>query len=480
MTMWESVIGIEVHVQLATNSKIFSAAPVGFGHAPNSAANIVDLAMPGTLPVLNENAVRMAIKFGLAIEAEIAEVCRFDRKNYFYPDLPKGYQISQLDEPIVGKGQLEIILESGATLEIGITRAHLEEDAGKSIHDRFQNTSGIDLNRAGTPLLEIVTDPDLRTPSQAAACFRQLHSLVTSIGICDGNLQEGSMRCDANVSVRRQGDATLGERTEIKNLNSFRFVERALAYEIDRQIYLLESGSKVQRETRLYDSELDETRAMRSKELSDDYRYFPDPDLLPVAISADLIDSIRAELPELPRQKLARYQTDFGLPNEVAARLVSENAAAEYFETALATEHDTEPAQIANWMLGDLASRLNRDKADFSQIQLPPEQLATLLARINDSTISGKIAKEVFDKIYGSSNTVDEIIEQEGLYQISDPDELTRTVEQILLDHPEQVQQVKAGQSKVLGYLVGQTMRQTQGKADPKQVNKILQKLLSL
>lgn len=478
MTDWEPVIGIEVHVQLNTDSKIFSSAPVAFGQAPNSSANLIDVAMPGTLPVLNESAVHMAILFGLAIDAEIADVCRFDRKNYFYPDLPKGYQISQLEDPIVGRGELEIILDSGTTMKVGITRAHLEEDAGKSIHDRYPTNSGIDLNRAGTPLLEIVTDPDMRSPAQAAACFRQIHALVTSLEICDGNLAEGSMRCDANVSVRRLGEKEFGERTEIKNLNSFRFIEKALDYEIDRQIHLLESGGDVQRETRLYDSDRNETRGMRSKELSDDYRYFPDPDLLPVRITEELVDHIRTQLPELPRQKFERFISEYEIAKPTAARLVQENAAAAYFESTVGC--GAEPRLVANWMLGDIAAELNRSNSDFNEINFPPEQLATLIERIADQTISSKIAKDVFTKAYGSDQGVDAIIEAEGLFQISDADELRGIVEDILTANPEQVAQIKDGKMKVLGYLVGQTMRQTQGKADPQQVNQILKDLLSL
>ena len=478
MSNWEPVIGIEVHVQLDTNSKIFSSAPVAFGKAANTTANLVDTAMPGSLPVLNEAAVRKAIKFGLAIDAEIADVCRFDRKNYFYPDLPKGYQISQLDEPIVGAGNLEVILDSGETLCVGITRAHLEEDAGKSVHDRFQGSSGIDLNRAGTPLLEIVTEPDMRSPAEAAACFRQLHALVTCLEICDGNLQEGSMRCDANVSVRAKGQQEFGERTEIKNINSFRFVEKALEYEIDRQIHALENGEDVLRETRLYDSERHETRPMRGKELSDDYRYFPDPDLLPLKVTPSLLEEIRTELPELPKEKLDRFVSDYQIAEEVAPRLVQEVAAADYFESAIAK--GAEPNQVANWMLGDISGKLNRTDSDFSSIQFPASELAKLLQRIADRTISTKIAKEVFNRAYGTNQGVDEIIENEGLFQISDTGELAEIVKQILHDNPKQVEQIKNGQTKVLGFLVGQTMRATQGKADPKQVNELLQEHLTI
>ncbi|MCY4656208.1 MAG: Asp-tRNA(Asn)/Glu-tRNA(Gln) amidotransferase subunit GatB [Gammaproteobacteria bacterium] len=478
MATWEPVIGIEVHVQLDTNSKIFSSTPVAFGREPNESANLVDLAMPGSLPVLNEAAVHKAIKFGLAIDAEIAAVCRFDRKNYFYPDLPKGYQISQLEEPIVGKGRLEVLLDSGETLDVGITRAHLEEDAGKSVHDRFQASSGIDLNRAGTPLLEIVTEPDLRSPSQAAACFRQLHALVTCLEICDGNLQEGSMRCDANISVRPAGQEAFGERTEIKNLNSFRFVESALEYEIDRQIHSLENGQQVARETRLYDSQRHETRPMRGKELSDDYRYFPDPDLLPVRISEELVAKIRATLPELPKQKLDRFLSDYQIPMEAAVRLVQDNHAGRYFESAVGD--GAAPTLVCNWMLGDIAAMLNKLNTDFAHIEFASNELVTLLARIEDRTISSKIAKNVFSKAYGTGRTVDEIINSEGLVQITDSDKLEEIIKGVLEANPSQVAQFKAGKPQVAGYLVGQTMRETKGKADPKQVNQILQELLSL
>ena len=412
MTDWEAVIGLEVHVQLATRSKIFSRAATTFGEYPNSNANAVDIALPGVLPVLNEEAVRMAIKFGLAIDADIASSCRFDRKNYFYPDLPKGYQISQLDQPIVGRGTLPIFFGDGSFHEIGITRAHLEEDAGKSIHTTYDGLTGIDLNRAGTPLLEIVSEPELRSAAEAAAYFRELHGLVTTLEICDGNLNEGSMRCDANFSIRPKGVETLGERTEIKNVNSFRFVEKALEYEIDRQIVVLESGGKVVLETRLYDSERDETRSMRSKESSDDYRYFPDPDLLPVEIPDELIESVRVTMPELPTAKRNRYIQELGLTDYEAGRLIEDPHGARYFDAVAELSADAKLS--ANWILGDVAAALNRDEINFVNVPIAPDQLGTLLNRIHDETITGKIAKSIFELLWTKGGSVDGIIESQG------------------------------------------------------------------
>lgn len=477
-TAWESVIGIEVHVQLATRSKIFSTAPVEFGAEPNARANLVDVAMPGALPVLNEDAVRMALMFGLAIDAEIAETCVFDRKNYFYPDLPKGYQISQFESPIVGRGELQVFLDDGSVRAIGITRAHLEEDAGKSIHDRFARHSGIDLNRAGTPLLEIVTEPDLRTPAEAAACFRQLHGLVSWLGICDGNLAEGSMRCDANVSVRPRGDARFGERTEIKNVNSFRFVERALVFEIQRQINVLEAGDTVVRETRQYDAASDATYSMRSKELSDDYRYFPDPDLLPLRLTSELRDSVKKTMPELPQEKFHRYVAEFKLSQDSAARLTRDFALATVFEDAVALGGDAQLA--ANWLLGDIAAALRRENQDYAAMPFTAQQLADLVARIADNTLSSKLAKEVFDLAWSSNASVDTIIDERGLRQVSDRDELSELVAGVVAEHPEQVAQIQGGQTKVVGFLVGQVMQQSQGKADPRQVNELLRQMLNI
>ena len=475
---WEPVIGIEVHVQLATQSKVFSSSSTRFGAEPNAQANLVDLAMPGTLPVLNEKAVSMAVKFGLAINAEIAGTCIFDRKNYFYPDLPKGYQISQFDHPIVGRGVLPLLLKDGTVREIGITRAHLEEDAGKSIHDRFASHSGIDLNRCGTPLLEIVTEPDIRSASEAAACFRQLHTLVTWLGICDGDLSQGSMRCDANVSVRPAGDEEFGERTEIKNINSFRFVERALLYEIDRHIALLEDGNSIVRETRQYDANRDMTFSMRGKEFSDDYRYFPDPDLLPLSLSETFVERVKETLPELPRQKLDRFVEKFGLSRPVAVRMTESLELASYFEATVSL--GSEPKQVANWMLGPIAERVKRDEGSDGAIDLTNQQLNDLLARIEDGTLSSSLAKEVFELAWDMDDSVDEIIEERGLQQLSDEDELTALVQTVMAEHPAQVEQIRSGQTKVIGFLVGQVMKSTQGKADPKRVNELLRDMLNI
>jgi aspartyl-tRNA(Asn)/glutamyl-tRNA(Gln) amidotransferase subunit B len=476
MTDWEAVIGLEVHVQLATRSKIFSRAATTFGEYPNSNANAVDIALPGVLPVLNEEAVRMAIKFGLAIDADIASSCRFDRKNYFYPDLPKGYQISQLDQPIVGRGTLPIFFGDGSFREIGITRAHLEEDAGKSIHTTYDGLTGIDLNRAGTPLLEIVSEPELRSAAEAAAYFRELHGLVTTLEICDGNLNEGSMRCDANISIRPKGVETLGERTEIKNVNSFRFVEKALEYEIDRQIVVLESGGKVVLETRLYDSERDETRSMRSKESSDDYRYFPDPDLLPVEIPDELIESVRVTMPELPTAKRNRYIQELGLTDYEAGRLIEDPHGARYFDAVAELSADAKLS--ANWILGDVAAALNRDEINFVNVPIAPDQLGTLLNRIQDETITGKIAKSIFELLWTNGGSVDGIIESQGLRQLDDAKDLEGVVSQIISDFPDQVGQFREGKQKILGFFVGQVMKATNGKANPKQVNEILRREL--
>ena len=475
MTDWESVIGLEIHVQLSTRSKIFSGADTGFGAAPNSQACAVDLGMPGVLPVLNREAVRMALTFGLAIEAEIASTCRFDRKNYFYPDLPKGYQISQFDQPIVGAGAIELELD-GVPRRIRIRRAHLEEDAGKSLHEDYAGMSGIDLNRAGTPLLEVVSEPDLRAPAQAAAFFREMHALVRYLGISDGNLNEGSMRCDANVSVRPRGRDGLGERTEIKNLNSFRFLEQAIAHEIDRQIDVLESGGGIVRETRLYDPRADETRPMRGKELSDDYRYFPDPDLLPVRITSDLLAEARAHIPELPRTKRRRYGDEFGLSDADIRFLTGDPDVAAYFEATVASGCGAKPA--ANWVMDRVTASLNRAGLDIARCRVPPAQLGRLIARIEEGVVSGKIAGTVFDVLWDEGGDVDAIIDARGLRQISDTDELERIVRRVVEEHPAQVAQFRAGKEKVLGFFVGRVMRETGGKADPQRVNALLRLLL--
>ncbi len=469
---WEPVIGLELHVQLATSSKIFSGASTAFGAAPNEQACAVDLGLPGVLPVLNENAVKMAVKFGLAIGAQINLHSIFDRKNYFYPDLPKGYQISQFETPIVGAGSITLEQEDGNNLRIGITRAHLEEDAGKSIHDLFPNQTGIDLNRTGTPLLEIVSEPDLRSAKQAADYFRQMHNLVRYLKICDGNLAQGSMRCDANVSVRPSGSTTLGERTEIKNINSFRFVERAIRFEIDRHIDILEGGGTVERETRQYDPDRDETRVMRGKEMSEDYRYFPDPDLLPLQISQTFVDAVAAELPELPEARRHRYEEALGLTAYDARWLSNDPDVAEFFEAVLNICNNAK--QSANWIMGALSGYLNKADLGIDQSPVSPEQVGTLIARLDDGTLSSKTAKTLFDHLCSQGGEVDEAIEVLGLKQLNDTGELSGIIDQILADNPDQVAQLKAGKEKVLGFFVGQVMKQTQGKANPKQVNELI------
>jgi aspartyl-tRNA(Asn)/glutamyl-tRNA(Gln) amidotransferase subunit B len=477
MSDWESVIGLEIHAQLATVSKIFSGASTAFGAAPNTQACVVDLGMPGVLPVLNREAVSMAIRFGVAIDAEIGHQSVFARKNYFYPDLPKGYQISQFESPIVGKGHIFISPGEGETIKVRITRAHLEEDAGKSIHDLFPEQSGIDLNRAGTPLLEIVSEPDMRSAREAVTYARKMHSLVRYLEICDGNMQEGSFRCDANVSVRRKGEQKLGTRAEIKNINSFRYLERAINYEIERQINLIEDGGRVVQETRLYDSERNETRSMRSKEEANDYRYFPDPDLLPVTVSAEDIARIRAELPELPEQKKQRYIDELGLSDYNAELLTSNRDTAIYFETALAESPELS-AQLANWILGDLAGALNKAGVEVSAAPISAKMLAQLVARIADDTISGKIAKQVFDAMWQGEGSADEVIATRGLKQITDSGAIETLIDDVIASNPEQVEQFRAGKEKVLGFFVGKIMQQSQGKANPGQVNALLREKL--
>lgn len=473
MTEWESVIGLEVHAQLATSSKIFSGASTAYGSEPNTQACTVDLGFPGVLPVLNAEVVKMAIKFGVAIGAKICSHSVFERKNYFYPDLPKGYQISQFELPIVGTGSLEITVEEGAKKTIGITRAHLEEDAGKSLHDEFVDQTGIDLNRAGTPLLEIVSEPDMRSAKEAVAYARKIHSLVRYLEICDGNMQEGSFRCDANVSVRPVGQKELGTRTELKNINSFRFLERAINHEIQRQIDLIEGGGKVVLETRLYDSSKDETRSMRSKEEANDYRYFPDPDLLPVAVDEADIEAIRASLPELPDEKRRRYLDVLELSEYNAELLSSNRDTAVYFEQALSRAPELKD-QIANWILGDLSAALNRNEVEIQDSPVTPQMLTELLQRIADNTISGKIAKEVFDAMWQGEGSTDTIIEVRGLKQITDSSEIEGLIDDVIAANPTQVEQFRAGKEKVLGFFVGQIMKQSKGKANPGQVNAML------
>lgn len=474
---WETVIGLEVHVQLSTHSKIFSGAATAYGAAPNTQACAIDLGMPGVLPVLNKKTVEKALMFGLSINAEISNKSVFARKNYFYPDLPKGYQISQYELPIVGKGHLDIQLDENTVKRVGITRAHLEEDAGKSLHEDFHGQSGIDLNRAGTPLLEIVSEPELRSAKEAVAYLKTLHSLVRYLDISDGNMQEGSFRCDANVSVRPKGETKFGTRAEIKNVNSFRFVERAINYEVARQIELLESGGKVIQETRLYDAERNETRSMRGKEEANDYRYFPDPDLLPLVIDDQTIESIRTTLPELPWQRRERFQSDFGLSHYDSYCLSLTREMAEFFEATVKATQAT-PKIVANWILGDFSAYLNKEQKEITDSPLSPLQLAQLLDRIADNTISGKIAKTVFDAMWAGEGDADKIISTQGLMQITDTSALEKIIDEILLNNPDQLAQYRAGAEKLFGYFVGQIMKATQGKANPQQVNELLKKKL--
>jgi len=470
---WETVIGLEIHAQLATQSKIFSTSSTRFGSEPNTQANAVDLGMPGVLPVLNKQAVQMAVKFALATNATIGRRNVFARKNYFYPDLPKGYQISQMALPIVGEGAVEIELDDEIKKTIRITRAHLEEDAGKSVHDLFHGQTGVDLNRAGTPLLEIVSEPDLRNAREAVVYARKIHSLVRYIEICDGNMQEGSFRCDANVSVRQAGSEELGTRAEIKNLNSFRFLERAINFEVERQIDVIEGGGEVQQETRLYDADRDETRSMRSKEEANDYRYFPDPDLLPVEISETLIDSMRLELPELPDQRHARFISEFNLPAYDAGVLTADKATADYFEAVV--EKSGAPAKIvSSWVSGELFSRLNKDGLDLTESPVDDQRFSGLLARIADNTISGKIGKDILDKMWVSDDQADQIIDREGLRQISDSSELEKMIDEVISANPSQHAEYQQGKEKLLSYFVGQVMKASRGKANPGQLNELL------
>ncbi|MGZ4959548.1 MAG: Asp-tRNA(Asn)/Glu-tRNA(Gln) amidotransferase subunit GatB [Methylomonas sp.] len=470
-SQWEAVIGLEIHTQLSTQSKIFSGASTAYGAEPNTQACAVDLGLPGVLPVLNKDAVRKAVTFGLAIDAEIAPYSVFARKNYFYPDLPKGYQISQFELPIVGNGHLDIEVD-GATKRVGITRAHLEEDAGKSLHEDFHGLTGIDLNRAGTPLLEIVSEPDMRSAKEAVAYMRKLHELVRYLEICDGNMQEGSFRCDANVSVRPKGQQEFGTRTEIKNINSFRFVEKAINYEIERHIDILEGGGRIIQETRLYDANKDETRSMRSKEEANDYRYFPDPDLLPVLIEESLKDEIRATLPELPDAKKQRFIQQYGQDLESAATLTSSRELADFYEAVVQAGGEAKLA--TNWVSGDVLGALNKSGLEIGACPVSAERLACLLKRIADNTISGKIAKQVFDKLWNGSATADEIIEQEGLKQITDTGAIEAIVDKVIAANPVPVEQYLSGKDKALMALVGQIMKETQGKANPGEVNKML------
>ncbi len=475
---WEVVIGLEIHTQLATKSKIFSGASTAYGAVPNTQACLVDLGYPGVLPVLNKEVVRMAAMFGLAVDATVAPRSVFARKNYFYPDLPKGYQISQFELPIVEHGELFVTDGDGNEKRIGITRAHLEEDAGKSIHEGLDKSSGIDLNRAGTPLLEIVSEPDIRSAKEAVAYMRKIHTIVRYLGISDGNMQEGSFRCDANVSVRPLGQEEFGTRAEIKNLNSFRFVERAINYEVERQIDLIEDGGKVVQETRLYDSDKDETRSMRSKEEANDYRYFPDPDLLPVEIAADYVEALREKLPELPDAKQQRFVEDYEVKKDDAVILTLSRPVADYFEaTARAT--DAKAQLVANWVVGELSGALNKDGLDIADSKISADALAGLLTRVQDNTISGKIAKQVFEAMWAGEGSADKVIETRGLKQITDSSAIEAVVDKVIEANPGQVAEYQAGKDKLIGFFVGQVMKETGGQANPGQVNQILKTKLS-
>ncbi len=474
---YETVIGLEVHVQLSTESKLFSGSATKFGAEPNTQANIFDLAMPGTLPVLNEKAVAMAVKFGVAIGAEIGKHSVFDRKNYFYPDLPKGYQVSQLDYPTVGKGTLTVTLDDGSEKVVGVTRAHMEEDAGKSLHEDYQGMTGIDLNRAGTPLLEIVSEPDLRSAKEAVAYLKKLHSIIRYLDISDAIMAQGSMRCDANVSIRPIGQEEFGTRTEIKNINSFKFVERAINYEVQRQKDVLEDGGRIVQETRLYDADKDETRSMRSKEVANDYRYFPEPDLLPIVIDDAYIEAIRATLPELPDTRGARFVSEYGLSEYDAGVLVATREMADYFETTAKLSGDAKLA--ANWVSQDLQALLNKHGCELDESPIQAERLAMLIQRIKDNTISGKIAKTVFDAMLDDSSDVDAIIEAKGLKQVTDSGALESLVDKVIAENPDQAQQYRDGKVQVIGFLVGQCMQLSKGKANPAQVNEILRGKLS-
>ena len=474
---WETVIGLEIHTQLATKSKIFSAASTTYGAQPNTQACAVDLGLPGVLPVLNAEVVRMAAMFGLATHSTVAPRSVFARKNYFYPDLPKGYQISQFELPIVHDGYLDIELEDGSSKRIGITRAHLEEDAGKSLHEAYLGKTGIDLNRAGTPLLEIVSEPDIRSAKEAVAYMKKIHSLVRYLGISDGNMQEGSFRCDANVSIRPSGQQAFGTRAEIKNINSFRFIEQAINYEVERQIMLLEGGGTVVQETRLFDADRHETRPMRSKEEANDYRYFPDPDLLPVELDEAFLETVRNTLPELPDARKARFVREHGLSDYDAGVLTASRELADYFEAALQAAGGAGKL-TANWVMGELSGALNKSDCEIGSSPVSAAALGGLLLRIEDGTISGKIAKQVFEAMWQGEGPADDIIEQQGLKQISDSSAIEGIIRDVLDSNPKQLEQYRGGQEKLFGFFVGQVMKATQGKANPKQVNDLLRKLL--
>ena len=473
---WEAVIGLEIHVQLSTNSKLFSGASTNFGASPNTQACNIDLAMPGVLPVLNEEVLRMAIKLGIALNAEINSPTSFARKNYFYPDSPKGYQISQMDKPIVENGHLDIELEDGSTKRIGVTRAHLEEDAGKSLHEDFEGQSGIDLNRAGTPLIEIVSEPEISSPEEAVSYLKSIHSIIRYLNISDGNMAEGSMRCDANVSVRKVGETELGTRTETKNVNSFRFVEKAIHYEINRQINEIESGNTIAQETRLYDSQKNTTRPMRSKEFANDYRYFPEPDLLPVILDEEFISSVKETMPELPNEKKIRLMEVYKLSEYDSSLLAADKDLANFFEEV--TKESNSPKLSANWIMGEFLAELNKENLSIVESKVSAKQLGVLIKRIEDSTISGKIAKEVFEKMWVSSKDTDDIISEQGLQQVTDLSEIEKMVEEVINKNPDQLEKYLSGKDRLFGFFVGQVMKASQGKANPKQVNDILKSKL--
>jgi len=472
---WESVIGLEVHVQLSTESKIFSNAPTKFGQEQNSQASLVDLGLPGVLPVLNEKTIEMAIKFGCAIDAEISSKAIFARKNYFYPDLPKGYQISQLDDPIVGKGKINVEIDNEER-EIGITRAHLEEDAGKSLHDKYESLSAIDLNRAGTPLLEIVSEPDLRSAKEAVAYLKKIHSIITFLDISDGDMSQGSMRCDANVSIRKLGDKKLGNRTELKNINSFRFVEKAINHEINRQIELIENGTSIEQETRLYDANKNETRSMRSKEHANDYRYFPDPDLIPIKITNEKIQEIKESLPELPEQKIIRFMEDYKISNYESKNLNSSKELSHFFEIVADKVSSAELA--AKWILGDLTAILNKNNSNIKDSKISSTDMIDLLKKIEEGSLSGPGAKKIIELSWTSKESIDDLVKKEGLDEIKGEDEIIKIIDEIIKNNSKQHEQYIQGKEKLFGFFVGQVMKETKGSADPKKVNELLSKKL--
>ena len=472
---WESVIGLEVHVQLSTDSKIFSNAPTKFGQEQNSQASLVDLGLPGVLPVLNEKTIEMAIKFGCAIDAEISSKAIFARKNYFYPDLPKGYQISQLDDPIVGKGKINVEIDNEER-EIGITRAHLEEDAGKSLHDKYESLSAIDLNRAGTPLLEIVSEPDLRSAKEAVAYLKKIHSIITFLDISDGDMSQGSMRCDANVSIRKLGDKKLGNRTELKNINSFRFVEKAINHEINRQIELIENGTSIEQETRLYDANKNETRSMRSKEHANDYRYFPDPDLIPIKITNEKIQEIKESLPELPEQKIIRFMEDYEISNYESKNLNSSKELSHFFEIVADKVSSAELA--AKWILGDLMAILNKNNLNIKDSKISSTDMIDLLKKIEEGSLSGPGAKKIIELSWTSKESIDDLVKKEGLDEIKGEDEIIKIIDEIIKNNSKQHEQYIQGKEKLFGFFVGQVMKETKGSADPKKVNELLSKKL--